>query len=659
MGYLSRQTIEKVREAARVEEVVADFVQLKRVGANYRGFSPFKEERTPSFYVSPAKQIWKDFSSGKGGDVVKFLMEHEKMTFPEAIRWLAKKYHIEIEEHEPTEEEKAAQKEKESLYVVLDFARKWFMEQLYETDEGRSVGLSYFKGRGFLEKTLRTFETGYSPARRDAFYRAAIAKGYKEELLEKAGLIIRRGNRVTDRFFDRVIFPIHALSGNVVAFAGRILRNDVKAAKYINSPETEVYHKSKILYGIFQAKQSMVKEDAVYLVEGYTDVMSFHQAGIVNTVASAGTSLTPDQVKLIKRFTQNVILVYDGDPAGIKAAMRGTDIILEQDMNVEVVVLPEGEDPDSFAKKVPTEELIRYLETQKQDFIRFKASFLLKDEPGPLEKFELIREVLESIARIPNRVKQELYVREVARLTGTREDTLFIELNRILRNRYIRQTRQLREAVPEIRIEKSTPRPSFLDKRQIFEREIIKLLLLFGNVKTKFKEYLIQEVVGTTVLYETREAERTVAEKIFLELQADEIEFSSPEFKFLWEKIMDQYRRTGEIDSVQILREVPPEYTRLISDLLTESEKFTYTPNEKLNIPPPDLTANLDVWVTDVIYRLRLEWIKLLLKEKSEAYKKNPPRELTPELEDELRQIQLWNNLKKLFGEIVGQVILP
>jgi len=659
MGYISQDTIDKVLEVARVEEVIGEFVSLKRAGSNLKGFSPFNEERTPSFMVSPAKQIWKDFSSGKGGNVVKFLMEYEKMTFPEAIRWLADRYHIEIEESKPTEEELKAREEKQSLYIVLEFARDWYMAQLFDTDEGRSAGLSYFKQRGFLEKTLRTFQTGYAPRTRDAFYRAAVKRGFKDELLEKAGLIIRRNNRVTDRFFERVMFPIHSVSGMVLGFAGRILRNDPKAAKYINTPETEVYHKSKILYGIFQAKRSIIKEDRVFLVEGYTDVMAFHQAGIENTVASAGTALTADQVRLLKQFTRNVVLIYDGDPAGIKAAMRGTDIILENDMNVEVVMLPEGEDPDSFSRKVSSEELIHYLETHKKNFIEFKAEWLLKDNRDPLRTYELIREVLESIAGIPDRIKQELYVRQIAALTGTRESTLFMELQKILHNRYRRQTRQLREAVPRPKMEVEDSPPKLVDKRRLYERDIVKLLLLYGNTRVKFKEYYIKDVVGTTVLQTVREAERTVAEKIFLELQADEIEFSTPEFKFLYDKIMEQYTSRGEIDAVQLLKEVPPEYTEIISTLLAEPEQHHITPSEKFNIEPPDWSANLDMWVTDVLYRLRLELVKRLIARKSEELRKNATETLTPELEEEIRQIQLWNNMKKLFGEIVTQVILP
>jgi len=658
MSYISPETIEKVREVARVEEVIGEFVDLKRVGANLRGFSPFNTETKPSFYVSPAKQIWTDFSSGKGGDVIKFLMEHEKFNFAEAIRWLAKKYGIEIKEKELNEEEKQARREKESILAVLDFAKKWFMDQMYNTDEGRSVGLGYFKERGFLEKTLKTYETGYSPSRRDALYQAAIQKGYKEEMLEKAGLIIKKNDKVFDRFFERVIFPIHTLSGTVVGFAGRILKDSARAAKYINSPETEVYRKSKLLYGIFQAKASIVKEKQVFLVEGYTDVMAFHQAGIKNTVASAGTALTADQVKLIKRFTDNIVLVYDGDRAGIEAAMRGTDVILENDVNVQVVVLPDGEDPDSYSKKVSPEELIQYLETHKKDFIRFKTEWLLQDQTDPLKKFELINSVLQSIARIPNQIKQELYLKEIASLTGTNEMTLMKELNRILRNRLIRQNARLRDALPEPKMTAEVVQRQRKDKKKLYEAELIKLLLLFGNHQVKFKEYIAKDVINNDILWEKREVTRPVAEKIYLELQADEMEFSSPEFKFLYDLIINEYLTSGRIEPDKILAKIPPEYTQILSQMLVEDEKYNVDDWKSVKDNVPDLTTNLHTWVTDVIYRLRLEWLADLIKKEKEKVAQIEEEADEENLEETLRQIQLYSNMKKYIGDIVAQVLI-
>ena len=388
---IRRETIEKVFETARVEEVIGDFVQLKRSGSNYKGLSPFTEERTPSFMVSPVKQIWKDFSSGKGGNVVTFLMEHEHFTYPEAIRWLAKKYHIEVEETEPSNEQKEAANERESLYLINEYANTFFKNNLWETTEGQAIGLTYFKERGFSEATIKTFQLGYSPESWDAFSKQAIHDGYQLEYLEKSGLTIAGESRPIDRFRGRVIFPIFSMSGRTLGFGGRILNKELKTAKYLNSPESEVYHKSKVLYGLYQAKQAIAKENNCYLVEGYTDVIQLYQAGIQNVVASSGTALSEDQIRLISRLTQNITLLFDGDAAGLGGAFRWLDMILEHGVNVKVCTFPEGEDPDSFAKKTAFTELKDYLENQSQDFIRFKASLLASSSRGdPIKKAETI-----------------------------------------------------------------------------------------------------------------------------------------------------------------------------------------------------------------------------------------------------------------------------
>ncbi len=653
MGRISPETIAKIREAARVEEVIAEFVPLKRAGSNLKGFSPFNLERQLLFMVSPAKQIWKDFSSGKGGDVVKFLMEHEGYSYPEALRWLAEKYNIEIEERELTEEDKLKADERESLMVVLDFARKWFMEQLYETDEGKSVGLSYMKERGFLEKTLRKYEVGYSPARVDAFYKSALEKGYKEEWLEKAGLIIKKNNRVIDRFFGRVIFPIHQLSGRVIAFAGRILDNSKKAAKYINSPETEVYHKSKVLYGLYQAKQAISRENVCYLTEGYTDVMSFHQAGIENTVASAGTSLTHDQIRLIKRFTPNVVLVFDGDPAGIRAAMRGVDMILENDMNVEVVVLPQGEDPDSFAKKTPTEELIAYLENNKQDFIKFKTDFLLGDEKDPIKVFDLISDVLESIAGIPNQIKRELYIREVAQMTGTAEKTLYTELTKVLRRKYRQKYRDFRSELPEMKVEPSEPQLQHTDRRKVLERELIRLLLLYGNETVPFKAYRVKDVIDNDLVVEEVETEEQVARKIFLELQEDEVEFNTPEYREIFNKIWEHYSEENLIDLSKLMYELDERSLEVISDIMMEEEKYKLSDWEKKNISLPDKIQVLSEAVTDTIYNLRLLLVENLIDKELEEARENKKEEK----QDFWENIKLYFNLRKLLAHYLQRVV--
>src|SRR5690554_3235135 len=488
---ISRQTIDRIFSAARVEDVIGDFVSLKRAGSNLKGFSPFTDEKTPSFMVSPAKQIWKDFSTGKGGNVVTFLMEHEQFTYPEALRWLAKKYNIEIEEdREQTDEQKEELKQRESLFIVSEFAKKYFEEQLFETEEGQNVGLSYFKERGFTKQTIEKFELGYSPAKRNAFTEAAEKKGFGKNILEASGLSIYKDSDFgIDRFRERVIFPIHSFSGRVLGFGGRILRSDIKAAKYLNSPESDIYQKSKILYGIYQSKQAILKENECLLVEGYTDVISLHQAGIENVVASSGTALTPDQIRLIKRLTPNVIILYDGDAAGIRASFRGIDLILEQELNVKVLLFPNGEDPDSFAQKHSSEEIRTYIEENATDFIRFKAGILLEEaKDSPVKKAELIRDIIHSISLIPNIIQRELYIQETSKIMDVREEVLFKELGQNI------QRKQKEDREKKKREKSSAPMQVVkeevltVNSRQVIEEELIRLLLQYGDLVVELKD---------------------------------------------------------------------------------------------------------------------------------------------------------------------------
>lgn len=415
---------------ARIEEVVGDFVHLKKSGSSFKALSPFSSEKTPSFYVSPAKGIFKDFSSGKGGNSVTFLMEHEQMSYPEALRYLAKKYNITIEEDEVTPEQKEEQNKRESLYIVNEFAQQWFVNQLQQ-QEGRAVGLAYFKERGFNQETIETFHLGYSPDSWDSFTNAAKDAGYVDEYLLETGLIKQSGDRKYDAYRGRVVFPIHNLSGRPIGFGARTLKTDKKIPKYINSPESEVYFKSKIVYGIYQAKATIVKEDNCLLVEGYTDVLALHQAGIKQVVASSGTALTKDQVKLVKRYTNNITILYDGDPAGIKASFRGIDLVLEEGMHVKVVLFPEGEDPDSFSKKLPAEELKAYIDSNAKDFIRFKTSVLIDDVgDDPMRRSDLIHEIVNSIALIPDHIARSIYTKECSNLLDISERALISELNK-------------------------------------------------------------------------------------------------------------------------------------------------------------------------------------------------------------------------------------
>lgn len=434
---ITQKSVQEILETAKVEDVIQDFVNLKRRGVNMIGLCPFHNEKTPSFTVSPAKNIYKCFGCGKAGNPVQFLMDHENLSFPEALRWLAQKYGIEIEEKQVSQEVIEERQRLDSLYIVNKFARDFFAEQLFETDRGKSVGLSYFKQRGFREDIIRKFGLGYSPAQSDLLTVTAKQKGYNIDLMKEVGLTSKYGR---DFFRDRVMFTIHNLSGKVIGFGGRILQKDVKAPKYINSPETEIYNKSKVLYGAFFAKTAIRKQDECILVEGYTDVISLHQDGIENVVASSGTSLTVDQIRLVKRYTQNIKILYDGDKAGIKAALRGLDLVLAQDMNVKVVLLPEGEDPDSYLQGVGSSAFQQYLENEAKDFILFKTDLLLADAGNdPIKRSTVIKDIVQSIAKVPDPIKRSLYVRECAKVVGVEEQLLINESNKLVGKAFKKQ----------------------------------------------------------------------------------------------------------------------------------------------------------------------------------------------------------------------------
>src|ERR1700748_300942 len=430
---ITKSTIDRIMEATDIVEVIGEFVQLKKRGANYVGLSPFANERTPSFTVSPAKGIFKDFSSGKGGSAVTFLMEHEKFTYPEALKWLAKKYGIEVEETVETAENKEAENHRESLMIVSAYAAKFFHESLLESDEGKNIGLSYFKERGFSNETIKKFELGYSPDQWEAFTGQALKDSYQEEFLVESGLSVKRDNgTLYDRYRGRVMFPIHGFTGRVIAFGGRTLKTDKNVPKYVNSPESEIYQKSNVLYGLFFAKKAIRDEDNCYLVEGYADVLSVHQAGIENVVASSGTSLTVEQIRLISRFTKNITILYDGDAAGIKASLRGLDMILEEGLNVKVVLFPDGHDPDSYVRSVGTNAFKKHIEDNKKDFILYKTDLLLTDAgTDPIKRAEIIREIVESLAKITDSIKASVFIKECSYQLQIDERALLSELNKM------------------------------------------------------------------------------------------------------------------------------------------------------------------------------------------------------------------------------------
>ena len=640
---IKRETIEKIFDTARVEEVIGDFVNLKRAGSNLKGYSPFNDEKSPSFMVSPSKQIWKDFSSGKGGNVISFLMEHERMTYPEALRWLAKRYNIEIEEAEQTEEERQQQTEREAMFVVLEFAKNWYKEQLFNTELGKSAGLSYFKQRGFRQETLQTFETGFSSNQYDALTQAALNKGFKKEFLIKTGLTLERNDRLIDRFRGRIMFPIQSMSGRVLGFGGRILDSSLKTAKYINSPENEVYHKSKILYGINQAKQAIVKEDQCILVEGYTDVMAFYQAGIKNTVASSGTALTIEQIQLVKRLTKNILVIFDGDRAGIKAALRGIDMILEQGLNVKVLLLPDGEDPDSFSKKVSTEDLILFLADHTQDFINFKAALLQEDAINdPIKKGELIRSIIESIAKIPNSIQQEIYIKEVARIMDISEKALFKELAIVLKglNRRLEKDnlrKKQKETLKPVSPEKQA-QPKY-NKREILEREIIKLLILNGPTEIEVEDWEIKDIPegNAEPVIEKITRKTIIADEIYKQLQEDELEFSNPLFNQLYNRLIPKSLEHQDIDLKQLMPQLPEEEARLISDILMEEEKYSLANWGDRQIEVKTKDATLGWHLMDVLLNLRRLLLLELINEQKENLKN---------VETDQTRINIFNEIK-------------
>jgi DNA primase len=559
---IDRSTIERILDAAQIVDVVQEFVPLKKRGVNFLGLCPFHNEKTPSFTVSPAKEIFKCFGCGKVGNSVNFVMEHEHLTYPEALKYLAKKYHIEVVEKELSQDEIDKQNERESLLVVTAYAARQFTENLFQTAEGMSIGLTYFKERGFRQETLKKFEVGYSFEKRDAFSKKALEDGYKQDFLIKTGLSIQHEDRIFDRFSNRVMFPIHSLSGQVLGFGGRILKTDHKTAKYLNSPESEIYHKSRILYGIYQARKAITQEDRCYLVEGYTDVMSVHEAGIENVVASSGTSLTQEQVRLIKRFTQNITILYDGDAAGIKASIRGIDLVLEEGMNVKIVLLPDGEDPDSWSKKVSNEEFSRFLKENETDFIRFKTQLLLAEANNdPVRKADLIRDVVKSIAVIPEAINRTVYIKECSTVLEVSEPILYNEVNK-LRHQKNFQDRNKYPGPEDLPVQPKVVQSleEKVDAGTHAEKELIRLLLKFGNLifeKKPNNEDGLEEVVSIT--------DFTVRE-----ITTDDLKFENK----LYAKVFDEFKFSSEqgliSGDIQFIKHVDPDISRLSADLLSE-----------------------------------------------------------------------------------------
>ena len=649
---IAKTTIEKVFESSRVEEVIGDFVQLKKSGSNYKGLSQFTEERTPSFMVSPAKQIWKDFSSGKGGTAVTFLMEHEHFTYPEAIKYLAKKYNIEVEETQKTSEQKLEDSERESMYLITEFAKEYFKNTLINSEEGKSIGMSYFKEREFSKDTIDKFQLGYSLNKSNKFSEEALTKGYKLDFLEKTGLTIVKDKENIDRFKGRVIFPILSMSGRVLGFGGRTLKSSKNIAKYINSPESLIYNKSKVLYGIFQAKQSIAKEDNCYLVEGYTDVIKLHQKGIKNVVASSGTALTENQIRLVSRLTKNITVLFDGDSAGSRAALRGIDIILEQGMNVKICNLPDGEDPDSFANSREIEELLSFFKDHSKDFIKYKASLLVDEaDEDPVKKAAVIRNMVESISKINDQIQKEIYIKECSSIMGISEQVLYSTLAQIQKKEFKRDIKDSKENFDSFSVVKTDNKKKETNILYELEKKIIEILLLYGNNIEDFDDEIEKEDENGKMVLSTINRPAKVFEKIYMDLHEDEMEFSNENFRNIYYKIIECYNENKEISNEKLLNTLPKELELEVTNIMMNDEKYSLHDWERNSIFPKSKNKTISQLVVETILNLRCFLIDKKLSEFKDSTSLN--KDNYSVLEDVVNYSNLKTRLSKKLNRVV------
>ena len=637
---ITKPTIDRIMEATDIVEVIGEFVQLKKRGANYVGLSPFANERTPSFTVSPAKGIFKDFSSGKGGSAVTFLMELEKFSYPEALKWLASKYSIEVEETVEKAENREEENHRESLMIVSGFAARFFHESLLNTNDGQSIGLSYFKERGFSSETIKKFELGYSPDQWEAFTGVALKEGYQQQYLEESGLSVKRDNgSLYDRYRGRVMFPIHSFTGRVIAFGGRTLKNDKNVPKYVNSPESEIYHKSSVLYGLYFAKRAIREEDNCYLVEGYADVISVVQAGIENVVASSGTSLTVEQIRLIGRLTKNITILYDGDAAGIKASLRGLDMILEEGLNVKVVLFPNGHDPDSYVRSFGTNGFKKHIADNKKDFILYKTDLLLKEAgTDPIKKAEVIRDVVESVAKIPDSIKASVYIKECSNLLQIDERALLTELNKMRQAKAKKDSRQ-QISVPApadeeaaIILEPQVPKD---DASQ--EKEIIRLLLLYGNRVIDW-DGIANTYIGP-----------------FMVAELSDVEFENPVCRLFVEEYRKELENGILPDEQYFIHYPDKEIVDLTVTLI--ATKYTLSENwyEMHHIMVPDEQVNMKATILGAIFHLKKQKVgKILESLRGELQKTS----VEADQEILLNQYMHMKKVEKTISDYLGSVIL-
>ncbi len=652
---ITQETIARILDAARIEEVIGDFVYLKKAGSSFKGLSPFKQEKTPSFVVSPAKQIFKCFSTGKGGNVFSFLMEHEQMNYPEALRYVANKYNIEIEEEKQSDEQIEAQSRRESLSVIMKFANQFFQDQLHNTDTGKSVALSYLKKRGLTDDIIQEFGLGWCPESGDALIKAAEVKGHNAQFLEDLGLVKNYGTRRRDFYSGRVIFPISSVSGNSLAFAGRTLHKDTKAPKYINSPETELYHKSKVLYAMHQARSAVAKENLCYFTEGYTDVIAMHQAGVKNVVATSGTALTKEQAYLVKRYTNNVCLMYDGDAAGVKAALRGIDILLEEGLTVYVLNLPSDHDPDSFAKEKGPEGLKAYLEENKKDFVAYKAQLFLKGVTDPIKRAEGIREIVKSVALVEDAILREIYVKQCASDYNLDQATLLHEVAKLKRNNFIKAKEPAARKPQEQDFADHDP---FLPTDAVIEvsaksaqhplvpleSELLRLLLMYG------KEDFVLKITNEEDR-SVEETEHNVSEFILEILDAEEIKFIENHHN----ELLDLFRKNPTIGHNDVMAAVKPEALPEISSWLYVQHEISHRWEKDHEIKTAQEADKLSKIIPETIYAYLLQTIRLEIVKNEDKMKVEDDFE---EIKKLLSLQKRFINAKKVYSNILHRVIL-
>ena len=674
---IDQPTIDRILDAANIVDVVSEFVTLRKRGVNYVGLCPFHDDKTPSFYVSPAKNICKCFACGEGGTAVHFIMKHEQLSYFDALRYLAKKYNIEIHERELTDKEKQIRSDRESMLIVNAWAQKYFTTLLHEHIDGKTIGMRYFAERGFREDTIRKFQLGYSLEQRDALYQAALKSGYKKEYLEKTGLIIAyEDGRVNDRFRGRVIFPVHTLSGKVVAFGGRILRKEEKTAKYVNSPESEIYHKSNELYGIYFAKQAIVKADRCFLVEGYTDVISMHQSGVENVVASSGTALTHGQIRLIHRFTDNITVLYDGDAAGIKAAIRGIDLLLEEGMNVKVVLLPDGEDPDSFARSHSASEFAEFIKQNETDFVRFKTKLLLEEAGNdPVKRAALIGDIIRTIAIVPDNITRTIYIRECSAKMEIDEQVVLNEVNKIRLARY-EQNKQQRQQITEIsqtasQTEKNAELSPVEKKEEIqegvpAEQPIVRPDRPIVSKRSPYEQFeiaLLRYVVryGEQVLYDYTDEQTNeqvvirVAEYIRSELGNDGLTFYTPIFKQMLDEAADHCCEDGFVAHRYFLAHPDPDVSRISANLISEKYQLSKYHSKYQEVEREE--DRLEQLVIRDLFALKEAYILHQIREKQETLKQVPP-DAIGQMTQIMEEITRLNEIKKVLSKELGERIV-